>query len=260
MLVDGTNVLAIQGHNRSLSSSDFSLLPSLGSNLREHVAPGAAWRYFKGREEPPADWPERDFDDHEWARGASGFGYGDDDDSTVLDDMRGNYLSLYIRTSFEVDDRSAIDRAILSVDYDDGFVAYLNGRLVAQANVLGVPPSHLATADLDHEAGVPLRYAIAPNQLVQGTNVLAIQGHNAPDDSSDFSLTPTLAVLTSDRYQLIGAGDIAGCTNSGDEETAILLGEALASAEDGQSMIFTAGDNAYEHGAAEDFENCYDPS
>jgi uncharacterized protein YjiK len=52
---------------------------------------------------------------------------------------------------------------------------------------------------------------------------------------------------------LIGAGDIADCTSSGDEATANLL-DTLA------GTIFTLGDNAYNDGTAAEFANCYDPS
>ncbi len=51
---------------------------------------------------------------------------------------------------------------------------------------------------------------------------------------------------------LVGAGDIASCTSTGDEATASLL--------DGISgTVFTLGDNAYETGSVAEFSNCYDP-
>jgi hypothetical protein len=49
---------------------------------------------------------------------------------------------------------------------------------------------------------------------------------------------------------LVGAGDIADCTSSGDEATAILL-DGIA------GTVFTAGDNAYPNGSATDFSTCY---
>jgi hypothetical protein len=52
---------------------------------------------------------------------------------------------------------------------------------------------------------------------------------------------------------LVGAGDIADCSSSGDEATAALL-EQIA------GTIFTAGDNAYESGTAAQFRDCYGPS
>src|SRR6204780_3167883 len=53
---------------------------------------------------------------------------------------------------------------------------------------------------------------------------------------------------------LVGAGDIADCADlSGAEATAKLL-DSIA------GTVFTAGDNAYEGGTAEQFAKCYDPT
>jgi hypothetical protein len=52
---------------------------------------------------------------------------------------------------------------------------------------------------------------------------------------------------------LVGAGDIASCTGTGDSQTA-----ALISAISGQ--VFTAGDNTYQAGTAAEFANCYEPT
>jgi PKD repeat protein len=53
---------------------------------------------------------------------------------------------------------------------------------------------------------------------------------------------------------LIGAGDIARCADSGDEDTAALIDQYPA------ATVFTAGDNAYESGTTAEYANCYDPS
>ena len=52
---------------------------------------------------------------------------------------------------------------------------------------------------------------------------------------------------------LVGAGDIADCSRSGDTKTANLI-------EDIPGSVFTAGDNVYPHGALGDFEDCYEPT
>jgi hypothetical protein len=52
---------------------------------------------------------------------------------------------------------------------------------------------------------------------------------------------------------LVGAGDIAGCGTSGDEQVANVL--------DGiPGTVFTLGDNVYEDGTAQQFNDCYNPS
>jgi hypothetical protein len=57
---------------------------------------------------------------------------------------------------------------------------------------------------------------------------------------------------------LIGAGDIADCTDSGDEQTADLVDSLLV--EHPGALVFTAGDNSYEDGTAEEYARCYEPS
>ncbi|PYP43187.1 MAG: hypothetical protein DMD43_00070, partial [Gemmatimonadetes bacterium] len=52
---------------------------------------------------------------------------------------------------------------------------------------------------------------------------------------------------------LVGAADIANCDSTGDEATANLLDGIFG-------FVFTAGDNAYDNGSADDFATCYQPS
>jgi acid phosphatase type 7 len=52
---------------------------------------------------------------------------------------------------------------------------------------------------------------------------------------------------------LVGAGDIAGCDTTGDEQTAKLLDNI-------SGTVFTLGDNVYNSGTAAQFANCYGPS
>jgi Calcineurin-like phosphoesterase len=53
---------------------------------------------------------------------------------------------------------------------------------------------------------------------------------------------------------LLAAGDIAECDHEGDEATARIL------ADYPEATIQTLGDNAYQDGTIEDFEECYEPS
>ena len=52
---------------------------------------------------------------------------------------------------------------------------------------------------------------------------------------------------------LVGAGDIASCSSSGDEATANLLDNLTGT-------VFTLGDNAYSSGSSTEYANCYGPS
>jgi len=163
------------------------------------ITQGDVWSYFPGTEEPPADWRTVWFNDGGWQTGKSGFGFADGDDSTIVQDV----VSIYIRKKFSLDDLNNVLYLLLHVDYDDGFVAYLNNQEIARANV-GVPdsiPAFDETAILNHEAQIyqglsPDLFVINNfrDLLVQGDNVLAVQGHNADINSSDFSLIPFLTL------------------------------------------------------------------
>ncbi len=167
------------------------------------IEAGQLWRYFKGTEEPPSAWIQIDFNDSTWLQGATGIGYGDGDDRTVLEDMRrivdiaqSGYSSVYLRQTFSLAPESlaSINNLVLLIDYDDGFKAYLNGTEVARANLPAGQVAYNATANGSHEAGTPVDFDISAfkNLLVRGDNVLAIQVHNTSLTSSDLSMIPEL--------------------------------------------------------------------
>ncbi len=162
---------------------------------------GDTWRYFLGTSEPPVDWRAVTFDDLKWNQGASGFGYGDADDATVIPAVN----SIFLRKSFTVADAAAISQALFFIDYDDAFVAYLNDVEIARANIgqVGDHPRYNQTAITYREAtmyqgGVPEKYALADpvHRFRTGQNVLALQVHNQNPGSSDFSAIPFLLVGT----------------------------------------------------------------
>ena len=199
LLVQGNNVLALIGVNRAIDNADFSLHPSLTGTIQtgqqqavSYIAAGGLWRFFRGLTAPPQTWRDLSFVDDSWEEGSAGFGYGDNDDATVLSDMQNNYVTVLIRRRFQVADASKVTSLTLSVSYDDGFVAYLNGVQVASANVS--QSGYDQPSDGSHEAGAPEEFTIsAPSSLLRtGVNVLAIEGHNSDLPSTDFSLSPAL--------------------------------------------------------------------
>ena len=159
---------------------------------------GSDWRLFRGQAEPSepvADWRETGFDDGAWELAPAGIGYGDGDDVTELLDMEGAYTSIYTRAEFDVANPGAVGSLLLSIDFDDGFVAYIGGQEVARANLgnSGDDIAFDAVADGNHEAGVVEFFELDPAVLVAGRNVLAIQVHNTAIGSSDLSFDARLS-------------------------------------------------------------------
>ena len=91
---------------------------------------------------PTLEWTLEDFDASDWEVAPSGFGYGDRLDiiGTVLDDMEESYVSVYLRHTFEIENLAGINSMAFNMDYDDSFVAYINGVEVARRNLEGSPP------------------------------------------------------------------------------------------------------------------------
>lgn len=174
------------------------------------IRAGETWRYFKGTQAPPNPWRSLDFDDSEWLSGPTGIGYGDGDDATVLRDMRKldatadapaqpGYLTVYLRKTFFVAAPGSIEQLVARIDYDDGFVAYLNGVEVARSHVTGMEPRYdQAAATPDHEAGDPEEFDLTRFKqfLRTGQNVWAIELHNVSLTSSDASMIPELIQRT----------------------------------------------------------------
>jgi len=163
------------------------------------------WQYFLGNSEPNTNWNTLSFDDSSWLSGPGGIGYGDGDDNTIIDPV----LSLYMRIDFTVVDQSAMVQAIFHADYDDAFVAYLNGVEIARANIgtVGDSPTYNTPANEFVEprlvnGQLPAQFTISNNELNnllnQGSNTLAIQVHNHQIESSDLSSIFYLSVGISD--------------------------------------------------------------
>ena len=160
------------------------------------VVEADTWRYIVPSSELPATWNSLSFDDQLWSEGISGFGYGDDDDNTVLPNST---ISVFLRKSFNITDISVIGEILLHMDYDDAFVAYLNGVEIARAQVSGDPPAFNQLSDGLHEALLyqgltPEGFKIPVSELIEGENILAVQVHNQSTTSSDLSALPVLSV------------------------------------------------------------------
>ena len=160
----------------------------------------ATWRYFKGLSapsDPPDAWIAPDFEDSAWPTGGASFGYGHRtaDEVTLLDDMRANYVSVFYRMEFEIEPERVDDDIILTIEYDDGFAAYINGQEVATDNLEN-------GRGFENDAGrtrartTDFRLPGESVSLVAGRNVVAIQVHNSSLNNVDYRFSARMAVGT----------------------------------------------------------------
>ena len=189
----------------SVPASGFMTILANGKNNTETldhwetaVFSSDTWKYTIPAADLPSDWNTISFSPVGWTDAVLGIGYGDGDDVTTV---AAPLASVYVRKTFNISDVAAIEAAIFDVDFDDGFVAYINGVEIARTGLVGTPPAWDENA-ADHEAqlyggGSITSFEIDPTFLstilVNGTNVLAIEVHNTNPGSSDLSLIPFLS-------------------------------------------------------------------
>jgi hypothetical protein len=161
------------------------------------VREGDSWKYTVANASTPLNWMTTSFNDVAWPAGPGGIGYADGDDATTVPNPT---TTVYMRRTFSVPNVADIQYLMLHMDYDDGFVAYLNGVEIARSNITG-SPSHNSFADADREAvmylgGTPELFNIPKSTfqslLVAGNNVLSVEVHNRSATSSDLTCRPFL--------------------------------------------------------------------
>ena len=110
--------------------------------------------------------------------------------------LKGRNASAYFRLPFRVEAPGALDSLFLRFRYNDGFVAWLNGVVVARANAPVVLTWNAAatTARSGAESLVPELFNLTAQRglLVPGANVLAVQGLNRAANDPNFLVLPEL--------------------------------------------------------------------
>ena len=170
------------------------------------ILPGTACRWLVPAA-AVANWNTLGFVDTAWTAGHTGVGYernpGDalnyanliSADANTNTAMAAN-ATCYIRVPFNVPSAANVFSLTLRMKFDDGFIAYLNGTKVAEANAPAAPVfNSLATmSHLDTDSVVFQNFDLSAQRslLVTGTNILAIQGLNISTGSSDFLIIPQM--------------------------------------------------------------------
>jgi hypothetical protein len=183
------------------------------------ITEGDVWQYTIPDQYTDSNWKMPGFDASGWQTGSSGFGYGDGDDQTIL---ASGTRAVFIRKTFNIEQPDNIIELVLHMDYDDAFVAFINGTEITRANI-GVSNQntpYYATPDTDHEAKMysgqaPDRFDASAftEELIEGENVLAIQLHNISSSSSDMTGIPFLTLGYSEQGDN-NVPDILGFTKS----------------------------------------------
>ncbi len=197
------------GTGASMELQNPALDNDLGGSWRSSAVPGvlaeatlipasAGWRWRKGDSEAsaPADaWRAPGFaEDGSWTAQAMPVGYGDVRALSIteeIEDMRGNYSSIFLRREFEIAPGEVPPALLLRMLIDDGAVFWINGQEVHRtANMPAGEPTVATTADSsgDENAWLEVNLDGAAAYLVEGANTIAVHAFNSTLSSSDFGI------------------------------------------------------------------------
>lgn len=184
-------------------------VPALGYTLKEWrisrqksesitlIDAGSSWKYFdKGTS--PVNWNNPAFDDASWAEGLAQFGYGENDEKTIVSygsDPNNKYVTTYFRKLFTVADATSLEQLAGSILVDDGAVIYLNGVELIRTNMPGGPINYSTFSLQATQEGVYIPFSIPKGILKSGDNVLAVEIHQNSATSTDLSFDLTLGTV-----------------------------------------------------------------
>jgi hypothetical protein len=190
--VNGKNVIAVEMHQNSGTSSDLSFdLQLFGNYGQQAFIPfNALWKYLDNNTRP-AGWETSLFNDASWTPGYAKLGYGGDGEVTTVSygpDANNKYTTTYFRKTVNIPDASTYSGFIINLIRDDGAVVYVNGVEVVRSN-MPVPPVTHATFAASNIAGADETainsFTIPASYFVNGNNVIAVEIHQDALTSSD---------------------------------------------------------------------------
>ncbi|MCA9216499.1 MAG: lamin tail domain-containing protein [Planctomycetales bacterium] len=173
------------------------------------IEPGGSARLFvptelNGGSQLGDSWTAKAFDDSTWVDGTNAIGFEDRSgyESIFTTDLGGTMYqvnaSAYMRMQFDLEDASSVFSMTLGMQYDDGYVAYINGQEVARRNAPEVVEWGSSATEFHADRfAVQFEDAVInpfefPDLLVDGQNVLAIHAMNDDVANGDFLMVPRL--------------------------------------------------------------------
>ncbi len=163
---------------------------------------GSSWRFRDTGSLPAANWFSPAYNDSAWAAGNAPLGYGTGDEATVVSfgpSSAAKYPTTYFRKSFNVANPASVTGLTLGLSRDDGAVVYLNGTEVVRSNMpvgtIGYTTLAATTVSGNDKLTVN-NFAIPPNLLVAGNNVVAVEVHQVSANSGDLRFDLSLVQST----------------------------------------------------------------
>ncbi len=172
------------------------------------VAAGAAMSYLANTANPGigTTWVAEAYVPAGWSAGTYGVGYETAPPgatSLIATSVSSSSLSVYTRTTFSIADVTTVNNLFLGADYDDGYIAWINGVEVFRSAQMpaGTPAWNTSAASHESSNGASPNYGTLQDisaaglaAIHDGSNALAIGIWNTGTTSSDLVLVPRLSM------------------------------------------------------------------
>jgi hypothetical protein len=156
------------------------------------IAVGSVWKYLDTGTNLGTTWVTRSFNDATWFSGPAQLGYGDGDEATVVGygpNAANKYVTTYFRRSFVVNNPANFLFLTVRLLRDDGGIVYINGTEVFRSNFgEGTVLYNTYAANAGDDGTVfQVTNGVPSSLLVAGTNVVAVEIHQATANSTDIT-------------------------------------------------------------------------
>ncbi len=226
LLQDGTNVIAVELHQASASSSDLGFNMAVNFlevpyTVAQYPLPaGSGWNYLdNGSDLGSEDWTSLAFDDYLWNQGNGPLGYGDDVETVVSfgPDADNKYITTYFRRTMNVDMTDIADSIVVGLRRDDGAIIYINGVEVVRDNMPEGDIDYLtfsASIVSGDDEDTYFYHILSSNVFVDGDNQIAVELHNRDGQSSDLGFDMYIQNLPATNPPVDCSTDHIGCFTS----------------------------------------------
>lgn len=160
----------------------------------DYISNGESWRYLDDGSNQGTAWRAPAFNDSAWDSGSAELGYGDGDETTVLESGPNNakFATTYFRKNVNIPDPSIFGDFQLRIIYDDAYVVYVNGTEAANHPNLPANPSFdLYSGNTVGDNAIDT-ISIPTSAFSAGQNTIAVEIHQGNAGSSDMSFDLSL--------------------------------------------------------------------
>jgi len=157
----------------------------------------------------PVKWHEDNYDISDWAYGTAPFYFENGtQNGTAVPYSR----TVYIRKTFAVTNLDSLFQMVAFVQYDNGFILYVNGHEVRRVNMADGDVNYHTWAGTSTQSSTTVTLNAAVLALMHnGKNVIAVEVHQSINDTSDFKfdlqlIDPNVVISYGSEWYVYAAG------------------------------------------------------